>query len=155
MKQEAQKSKSTETATPTKSTKTGKSPKVELLTLTEKDKKMKGDIPKGMKGLPSHWGPKVRHKQRPGQQGQKKGGKKGQKGKQTVTEGQKGKGKQVKNEEKRRNIEGGEEVCTGFDFEENYKFIIIRENFILANICKFGLSQIQRSQEMFAYVNYI
>ena len=52
--------------------KSGKSPKIKLLALSEKDKKLKRDNPAGPKGLPSHWGPKVRHKQRPGQQLQKK-----------------------------------------------------------------------------------
>ena len=105
MKQEAQKT--TEASTQSKSSKTGKSPKVELLSLTEKDKKLKGHIPKGMKGLPSHWGPKVRHKQRPGQQGQKKG-KKGNKGK--GKEAQKGQDRAVKNDIKKRAMEGGEQV---------------------------------------------
>ncbi|XP_060596942.1 RNA-binding protein 28-like [Ruditapes philippinarum] len=44
-----------------------------LIHLSEKDKKLKGE--NVQKGLPSHWGPKIRHKPRPGQINQ---GKKGQ-----------------------------------------------------------------------------
>ena len=62
-----------------------------------------------MKGLPSHWGPKIRHKARPGQQGPKKG-KKGNKGKGPGREGQKGKDKAVRNDGRKRALEGGEQV---------------------------------------------
>ena len=59
--------------------KRGKSSKINALTLSETDKKAKAENPVAPKGLPSHWGPKVRHKKRPGQQPQKKekGAKKG------------------------------------------------------------------------------
>ncbi|XP_045196395.2 RNA-binding protein 28-like [Mercenaria mercenaria] len=49
---------------------TAKSPVIPLIQLSEKDKKLKGD--KVQKGLPSHWGPKIRHKPRPAQTSQGK-----------------------------------------------------------------------------------
>ncbi|KAL4232449.1 RNA-binding protein 28 [Mactra antiquata] len=63
---------------------------ISLLQMSEKDKKLKGD--KLQKGLPSHWGPKIRHKKRPTENKKGKGkqqfGKQGQKGQQ-VQKGQK------------------------------------------------------------------
>ena len=107
-KLEMQKSKSDGTAAPPKLTKTGKPPKIGLVTLSEKEKKLRGDQPKGPKGLPSHWGPKIRHKQRPGQQLKNK--KAGKKGKGAVKQGQKGKMGPAKQEGKKRNLEGTTEV---------------------------------------------
>lgn len=47
-----------------------------MIYMSEQDRKLKGDK-LGPKGLPSHWGPKIRHKPRPSQVA--KGSKKGQK----------------------------------------------------------------------------